>query len=340
MLIRRISTDKAPSSVRDQIFDHQSNTVRYYLDQEVRFNTIAAFLGRPSDEVVQKLARLMTLTVDPNAPTKLSPELSKKLSNSKRVVQLSRKSKALTERLKREYTFVGRAPPNDPWLKAKKQVDAALHREKSNRRNRMLKKARKRHFRNADTSILEAQFTDPSITASDKDIKTPAPLEYHISERDDIVRLTCQLIANMTNHGKHAQRLETLRARVALCDRQESRHHARPPSTHQSMGSITAPIGSLEAPEEDKKDHFALVCRPTQCIFCLGNERKSYLGRMFEYVTPHKMMNEVDKHLKSFTAEDEVPCPHPTCKAAGLVLPSVMVFKNHTATVHKISLRA
>lgn len=77
------STDKAPSSVRDQIFDHQSNTVRYYLDREVRFNTQAAFLGRPSDEIVQKLARLMTLTVDPNAPTKLSPELSKKLSNSK-----------------------------------------------------------------------------------------------------------------------------------------------------------------------------------------------------------------------------------------------------------------
>lgn len=57
--------DQAPSSIRGQIFDHLSNTVRYYLDREVRFNTIAAFLGRPSDDVVQKLARLMTLTVNP-----------------------------------------------------------------------------------------------------------------------------------------------------------------------------------------------------------------------------------------------------------------------------------
>jgi len=62
--------DQAPSSVRDQIFDHQSNTV---LDREVRFNTIAAFLGRPSDDVVQKLARLMTLTVDPNAADQVVP---------------------------------------------------------------------------------------------------------------------------------------------------------------------------------------------------------------------------------------------------------------------------
>ena len=118
-LIRRIPADKAPSSVRDQIFDHQSNTVRYYLDREVRFNTIAAFLGRPSDNIVQKLARLMTLTVDPNAPTKLSPELSKQVANSKRVVQLRRESKALTKKLRRKYGFVRHAPPNDPLLLAK-----------------------------------------------------------------------------------------------------------------------------------------------------------------------------------------------------------------------------
>ena len=52
----------------------------------------------------------MTLTVDPNAPTKLSPELSKQVANSKRVLQLSRESKELTEKLKDKYTAVRRAP--------------------------------------------------------------------------------------------------------------------------------------------------------------------------------------------------------------------------------------
>lgn len=336
MLICGIPADKAPSSVRDQIFDHQSNTVRYYLDREVRFNTIAAFLGRPSDDVVQKLARLMTLTVDPNAPTKLSPELSKKVAQGKRVLQLSRESKELTGKLKRKYDVVRRAPPNDPWLKTKKQVDAALHREKNNRRNRLLEKARKRHFRNADTSILEAQFADPSITASDEDIKPPAPRQYDIPERGEIVRLTCEPISDTTDLRKHAQRLKTIRARVALCGRQESRHRARPRLTRPSTESMTSPGTS----DEDIKDRFPVVCKPTQCIFCLGNESKSYPGRMFEYAKPHKMMNEVEKHLQSFLPADEVPCPHPQCKAAGLVLSSVMHFKNHAATVHKINLRA
>ncbi len=51
-------------------------------------------------------------------------------------------------------------------------------------------------------------------------------------------------------------------------------------------------------------------------------------------------MNEVEKHLKKYTTKDQVLCPQAQCKAAGLVPPSVMGFKNHTATVHKIFLRA
>ena len=338
MLMLAMTADKAPSSVRDQIFDHQSNTVRYYLDREVRFNTQAAFLGRPSDEVVQKLARLMTLTVDPTAPTKLSAKLSTKLANSKRVVHLCQRSKALKDKLKKKYHFVRLAPPHDPWLQAKKTVDAALHRERNNRRNRMLDKARKRHFRNADTVTLEAQFANSSIATSDEDEKAPTPLQYDIPERGDIVRLTCEPIADLTDHEKHTRRIEALQARVALCGRLETRRRSQPRFIHQLSELMTPPKESLEG-SKDKKDHFPLVCKPTQCIFCLGNERKSYRGRTFEYARPNKMMDEVERHLRRFAPGDPIPCPHPTCNAAGLVLPEVMAFKNHTATVHKMLLR-
>ena len=40
----------------------------------------------------------------------------------------------------------------------------------------MLEKARKRYFRNADISILEAQFTNLSLPAPEEDVKPPAPL--------------------------------------------------------------------------------------------------------------------------------------------------------------------
>ena len=100
MPILEIIKDKASSFVRDQIFDHHLNAVQYYLNREIRFNTQAAFLDRPSDEVMQKLIRLMTLTVDLDAPNELSGEHSKKVANSKRVFQLDHRSKDLTAKLK------------------------------------------------------------------------------------------------------------------------------------------------------------------------------------------------------------------------------------------------
>jgi len=92
--------------------------------------------------------------------------------------------------------------------------------------------------------------------------------------------------------------------------------------------------------EEDADDDFPMVYRPTQSLFRLGDERLSYQDRVYKYVKPNKIMYEVEKHLKKYTPKDQVLCPHPQCKAAGLVLPSVMGFKNHTALVHQIMLRA
>lgn len=42
-------------------------------------------------------------------------------------------------------------------------------------------------------------------------------------------------------------------------------------------------------------------------------------------------MDEVEKHLKKFAPNDKVLCPDPYCKAAQLILPSIMAFKSHTA---------
>ena len=48
------------------------------------------------------------------------------------------------------------------------------------------------------------------------------------------------------------------------------------------------------------KDDFPMVCRTTQCLFCLGDERLLYQHRVFEYAKPNRMMNEVEKHLKKY----------------------------------------
>jgi len=92
--------------------------------------------------------------------------------------------------------------------------------------------------------------------------------------------------------------------------------------------------------KKDVKYDFSTICRSTQCLFCLSDERLSYLHRIYEYSKSNKMINEVRKHLERFAPKNQVLYSHSQCKAAELILPNVMAFKNYIAIVHKIFLRA
>ncbi len=176
ILILKITVDKASSSVWNQIFNHHFNAVWYYLNWKIQFNMQVMFLNCSFIDIVQKLIRLMTLTVNLNVLTKLFNKLSKKITNSKWVVQLSHISKDLTKKLKKKYQFVWLASSNDSLLKKKKEVNAVLHYEKTNCQNQMLKKAWKRHFQHADTATLKAQFVNLSLTVFNENIKPLTPL--------------------------------------------------------------------------------------------------------------------------------------------------------------------
>jgi len=221
---------------------------------------------------VQKLARLMTLTIDPSALTKLFNELLKKLANSKQVIHLSNQSKSLTDKLRMKYEFIKLALWNDSWLKKKKNVNAALHCEKTNCQNRMLDKAQKRHFQNADTATIKAQFADASILTPNKDIKPVRPLKYNFSERALVVQLTCEPVTDLTDHEKHIQRIKAVRVRAALCIQQESQRCSKP----RLILKEEKPEIASEKCNEDKRDLFFTICKSTQCMFCLSNEAKFY----------------------------------------------------------------
>ena len=343
------NTVHAPQAVKDQIYDHQesdkaSNATKYYLNEEIRFDTQAAFLDRPFNEIVRQLARNMTLTVDLNASITLSPELSEQVANNKRVLQLQRRNTDLIQRLRKKYKIVRLACQDDSLYQRKQQVNANLQRTKSNLRNRMLEKARKDHFRNAGLAVFEAQFGADgvsSISGSDKNVEQIDSSQYDVLERAEIVRLTCVPNEGLLYSEKHTRRLETLIARMRLCNRKKTRSFAQSRSQKTSRISLNA---SAETSEDElsrsKLDDFPLICKSTHCIFCLGNESKSYTGRSFEYARPSKTMDHVEKHLQGYGSSNSIPCPHSKCRAEVLVLSDIKVFKNHVATVHGVVLRA
>ena len=332
-----MSLDKAPASVRDQIFNHKPGTVSWYLDEEVQFDTKACYLGLPSNDVVQKVARLASLTANASAPTELSSEQRAELSQHPMVIRLCQKNKALTTQIHAAgYRPISTAKGTCLFEK-KKKAEARLNRFKTRLRNDMIEKARKRHFRKADTVAFDSQFSAAGAPqASSRDAPCAKPIEYHLPERAAVVRLTCAPADGLTEQGKLTRRIKAIEARAALCRRQESRRHRRP----QSHVKREEPDSSLGDSTEERKGRFPLICKPTQCIFCLGNASKPYEERLYEYAKPNKMMNEVERHLKRFASDDPISCPHPRCMVSETVLPHVMAFKNHTAMVHKIMLRA
>lgn len=336
MANKRTLLGKAPDSVRNQIFDHASAApTPWYLDQEVRFDTQAAFLERPSDGVVQKLARLMTMTADRTAPTKYSDKALGKVANNRDVRRLSEQTKRLTGELKKRYGCVVDAPETDPIMREKETIDAALHTLKENLRNKLLARERRRHFRDADTSILEAQFSQGSKPVSD-DTSLARPTKYNIPERGRVVGLLCNEIANLTDEIRLARRISTIAEMTTLCGRRETARRRRPTPTPNCIGLSSLPDALPEPPEQT----FLLECLPTQCPVCIGDKSKSYEERTFPWSRRNKMWNHfATDHLKTRPLNAPIRCHHPICMANDLILETLRDFRNHTERIHKIRLR-
>ncbi|KAL9587066.1 MAG: hypothetical protein Q9203_003644 [Teloschistes exilis] len=141
-----VVNNNAPAPTRDQIFDHRQGAAGYYFDQEIRFDTESCYLRRPSNEVVQRMARLASLTADMTAPTQL---------NDQQKADLKQHPKD--------------AAPSKLY-EEKKKTEQQLSCVRVKLRNKMIMQARKRHFRNADTQTFDSQFSpSAAATSPDKD---------------------------------------------------------------------------------------------------------------------------------------------------------------------------
>lgn len=308
------------------------------MDQEVRFDTQAAFLGRPSNDALQRSSRLMILNADANAPCKLTSEQAQEVHADPTVKHLKIKSAELTSQLRRSFGFVKAAPRDHSLMQEKRKVDMALHTAREVWRQKELEKHRKKHFRECDTTAFEAHNSELATNILDN-VPKPEP-RYGNKERARLVELTCQPVLQLTEKEKHDRRLETIEVRIALCKRQECRkRNTRLAQTTLKDDDEPEIESALESVSISLKRRFPLECSPLQCIFCLGDERKSIHERKFEYTRKSKMMDEAQKHLANQDPNTSVQCPHPICKRNSTKMTSLVDFKSHVDRVHKIKLR-
>ncbi|KAL6229872.1 hypothetical protein BDW75DRAFT_249195 [Aspergillus navahoensis] len=330
--------NQAPASVRDQVADHESNAIKYYLNEKVEFDTAAAFHRRASNEVVQREMRTATLLADNTAPTRLTDEQSQKISDHPRVRQLRKICQRLTSDIHQLGMTVKDA--QDKGLKIglqKREADADLNRTLTSLREKALEKNRKRHFRDTDTKIFNRQYEDNPQNQENKQQNLPlSPDHYFILEREEAVRLLCYSPAPQTYEEAHLRRLEFIRLMIRWQRRKESPRRGK---------QETTTVSQLEWEPTQWKPAPGIIPEkydPLQCPFCLPDQRLSSINRQKKKSKINKLWDHVENMHKLELAAFESGTKH--CGLCGMrkvhfVPPSVTHFKNHTQKVHGIRLR-
>ncbi|KAL4891317.1 hypothetical protein BDV59DRAFT_66820 [Aspergillus ambiguus] len=322
--------NNAPSSVRDQVADHESNAVKYYLNEIVDFDTAAAFHKRPSNEVVQRELRSATLLADHTAPIGLTDAQAQRISRNPEVRRLRKICRALTAEVHSHgYKSLKEAAGSEIGER-KKQADAELNSLLTRLREEAKEKNRRRHFRNTDTDIFNQQYENQHCNAN----KTPPRLArtYQIPERRELVDLLCYSTPAKTDEEAHLRRLKYIRLMVRWQDRKES------PRRGRQAVITTEPQSTNPPPSESIPEKYD----PLQCPFCLSDTRLPPTDRVKRKSKINKLWDHVENiHQHELAAfENGTRC----CGICGIrnvtfIPSSVPHFKNHTQTIHGIRLR-
>ena len=129
---------------------------------------------------------------------------------------------------------------------------------------------------------------------------------------------------------------------ISLCIRQERvfckarqirRIQARGNNLDNDEGSSLNAVKSDPRSDSSIPYLFPVRCKPYQCLYCLDDTDLPLKKRL------HNLGNEysLQRHFNGrhpFRPRKPYPFPHPEC--AAVTLNSVMHFKNHAATVHKV----
>ena len=161
-------------------------------------------------------------------------------------------------------------------------------------------------------------------------------IQHQLEERTQLQQIICDFSRDLKPQDIVSRKVLAINFMTALASRQE--FQARKPRFAPASQVLIKK--ELDSNPFLQPHDFPLVCQKTQCIVCIGNERLSYEERTRTFPRVSHMMDHVEKlHLRKQLAGQRTICHHPVCKAEGLVLNSVMHFKNHVARVHGISLR-
>lgn len=312
-----------------------------YINEKVRFVVQDAVLDQPTDAGFLRAVTHMSLTCDPRAPQGVPMDIMKTIPPDPEIVELEKEHRELAQKIKYELGFL-KASNGTEIGEEYRQLGRKIAAMVKARQRELDKEYRRQYFYHTHNQALENQRHKVAIVKH-----VESAIHHQLPERNQLQHLLCDLDKDLPSTNTVARRIAAIDLMVALSRRQEA------PS--RKSRTKLARIGSDELQESQKSqdmtpppeydpppsyEAFPLLCKKTNCIFCLGNERLSLEERKRTFSRTAHMWDHVDKHIKRDVADGRFDCHHPICKSNNeLVLKSLMHFKRHVEDVHGISLR-
>jgi len=262
-----LDADVATEAILRQVMNHRDAGVfQAYLNERVRCDVQAAFLGRPSDDALIKAIGHMSRFVDPRAPVGLTDSQVNNLENDSRIVKCREIRNTLAQNLRSQFGTIKKAEGSKLY-EVYQEANLQLKNEKNKLRSSAKKESRKQFFDTIDTKEINEQL-DLSILDLDRKDWKPGMVEHEMTERKQIADLVCYRTTGLTDEEKLDHRIRTIRALVDFCKIQEAPRRRLPPSRRDKGLAAHRGPDEVKAPKPPSKPQSLLK---TQCIFCLGD---------------------------------------------------------------------
>lgn len=291
-------------------------TYQAYINQRVQCDTVAAFLGQPSNTALLKAAGHMSRSIDPRAPTHASIAEFKKVKTDPTLVKLIELRDTLSSEVRRESGSIKDAESTGTRLyQMYRNVENKVRSTRAYLRKLAKTATREEFFNTISTSEINAQLRDEAHSFLDLAADDWKPqCDYSLTERRLLAELICADTSALDTSTRLKHRLYTTHAMVSLGRRKE----ARAPKPGPKLNTECRPQ----------------KCERDQCFMCFWDENMAASQRFRKFCSPYRSRDHlVSQHLKGI-GRRSVQCPDPQCAEKKAIFHTLPAFQCHLAEHH------
>ncbi|CAK4031768.1 C2H2 finger domain-containing [Lecanosticta acicola] len=321
------SSSHISDSQRNLILQHANSLVfqHNYLSHYITQDTHAAYRGLEPQSSIMRVASGMLRSIDTRRPRKLTESQAMDVNQHPDVRVLSRRKRRLRKQINDTLGTVTSTKGTQAY-QLFKQIERDLRSTKRAVARKLLVDSQTRFRETQPVADIEAQLghgSDGSVTAERAIDQPEQPTADKLSIERRRVVAALLTFATSDPQEENVRRSEAINAVSALCRRQERR--AR--QVCQPKGRV-----KIDAESHSQRDDYPVTCRPTQCIFCLGNDALQHEDRQKSFCRKRDLKKHFERmHLRHLPDATPIECPHPRCSQ---IFEHKLHLQNHAATIH------